>query len=51
MLGFDDDACFAADLRSGRNENEKMPLGESLRVMKLMDSIRAQNGLRYQQDD
>jgi predicted dehydrogenase len=47
---FEADAV-AADLRSGRKENEKMPLEESLRVMKLMDSIRAQNGLRYTQDD
>lgn len=47
---FEADA-IAADLRSGRKENDRMPLEESLRMMKLMDSIRAQNGLRYKQDD
>lgn len=46
---FESDAV-AEDLRNGRKEDAKIPLAESLRVMKLMDSIRMQNGLRYQQD-
>lgn len=41
----------AVDLRSGRKESAIMPLEESLRMMKLMDFIRGQNGLRYKQDD
>jgi predicted dehydrogenase len=47
---FEADAV-AADLRNGRKENDIMPLQESLRLMKLMDHIRTQNGLRYKQDD
>lgn len=47
---FEADA-IAEDLRNGRKEDVRIPLAESLRVMKLMDSIRAQNGLRYQQDN
>ena len=42
--------AVAEDLRKGRTENEIMPLKESLRMMRLMDSIREQNGLRYKQD-
>ncbi|RFU32541.1 hypothetical protein B7463_g3792, partial [Scytalidium lignicola] len=42
--------AVAEDLRRGRIENEIMPLNESLRMMKLMDEIRAQNGLKYKAD-
>jgi dihydrodiol dehydrogenase / D-xylose 1-dehydrogenase (NADP) len=41
----------AKDLRNEMKENSKMPLEESLRMMKLMDFIRGQNELRYKQDD
>lgn len=43
--------AIAADLRAGRKENDTMPLRESLRMMKLMDSVRGQNGLKYRQDE
>ncbi|KAH8649344.1 hypothetical protein BX600DRAFT_112767 [Xylariales sp. PMI_506] len=38
------------DLASGRKENETMPLDETIRMMKLMDTVRKQNGLEYPQD-
>lgn len=47
---FEADAV-AADLRNGRKENDIIPLQESLRLMKLMDGIRIQNGMRYKQDN
>ena len=40
-----------ACLRSGRLESTIMPLGESLGIMKTMDSLRAQWGLQYAADD
>ena len=42
--------AVAADLRAGRIENAIMPLEKTKSMMALMDKIRAQNGLRYQQD-
>jgi len=34
-------------LRAGKTESETMPLGESLAIMKTMDDVRAQWGLKY----
>lgn len=42
--------AVAQDILAGRKENERMPLSETLRIMRLMDQIRAQNGLVYPQD-
>jgi len=46
---FEADAV-AIDLKQGRKENEIMPLGETLRVMRLLDEIRRVGGLVYEQD-
>ncbi|TGZ84083.1 NAD(P)-binding protein [Ascodesmis nigricans] len=37
-------------LRDGKKECEVMPLAESLEVMRVMDSVRAQNGFRYPEE-
>ena len=42
--------AIAEDLRKGLKESAVIPLAESLRMMKLMDKIRADNGLVYPQD-
>ena len=34
-------------IRSGKSESEVMPPAESLAVLKTMDALRAQWGLRY----
>ncbi len=34
-------------LRDGRTESDAMPLDETLAIMRTMDQIRAQWGLRY----
>ncbi len=34
-------------LRSGKTESDVMPLDEALAIMRTMDQIRAQWGLRY----
>ena len=34
-------------IRSGRLESDAMPLDESLSIMRTMDAIRAQWGLKY----
>lgn len=50
-MGFIHEAdAVARDIVAGRTENAIMPLKESLRVMRLLDQIRAQNGLIYPQD-
>ena len=38
-------------LRDGRQESELMPLEETLAVMKTLDEIRRQLGVRYAADD
>jgi len=43
--------AVALDVASGRKENAIMPMGESLRMMRLMDDIRKIGGLKYPQDD
>ncbi|CZR68711.1 related to dimeric dihydrodiol dehydrogenase [Phialocephala subalpina] len=47
---FEADAV-AEDLRAGRLENDVCPLGESVRIIGLMDMVRKINGLRYPQDE
>ena len=47
---FEADAV-AEDLRAGRLENDVCPLGESVRIIGLMDMVRKMNGLRYPQDE
>jgi dihydrodiol dehydrogenase / D-xylose 1-dehydrogenase (NADP) len=42
--------AVARDIRDGRTENETMPLAESLRIMRMMDEARKQNGVVYPQD-
>ncbi|KAH7112926.1 hypothetical protein B0J11DRAFT_554103 [Dendryphion nanum] len=42
--------AVARDIAAGRLENQRMPLAETLRMMKLMDEIRGHNGLEYPQD-
>ena len=50
-LGFFWEAdAVALDIAAGRLENATMPLDESLRMMRLMDDVRRQNGLLYPQD-
>ncbi|KAJ4248357.1 hypothetical protein NW762_012686 [Fusarium torreyae] len=41
----------AMDIAAGKLESDVMPLGETLRMMRLMDEIRAQNNFGYPQDD
>lgn len=40
-----------ACLRAGKTESDIMPLDETLKIMELMDGIRAQWGLRYPQEE
>lgn len=42
--------AVAEDIGNGRTENATMPLDETLRMMKLMDGIRREAGLKYPQD-
>ena len=42
--------AVAADVVAGRKENAVMPLAETVRVMKVMDSIRKQGGAKFPQD-
>lgn len=42
--------AVALDVAAGRTENAVMPVGESARMMRLMDDVRAKCGLRYPQD-
>jgi len=42
--------AVARDIKAGKIESEVIPLSETLRMMKLMDKIRQQNGLKYPQD-
>ncbi|KAH7163485.1 hypothetical protein B0J13DRAFT_492135 [Dactylonectria estremocensis] len=42
--------AVAQDIFAGRTESARMPLAETLRVMRLLDQIRGQNGLVYPQD-
>ncbi|OBT99112.1 hypothetical protein VE01_02280 [Pseudogymnoascus verrucosus] len=39
--------AVAMDIRDGRTENETMPLEETVRVMRIMDEVRRQNGMKY----
>jgi predicted dehydrogenase len=41
----------ARSLRAGRLESEMMPLDETLSIMRTLDAVRAQIGLRYAADD
>jgi len=46
--GYSHEAIEVADcVRTGRLESETMPLDESLLVMRIMDAVRAQVGLKY----
>jgi predicted dehydrogenase len=47
---FEADAV-AEDLKAGRLENDVCPLGESFRVLGLMDLVRKMNKLKYPQDE
>lgn len=47
---FEADAV-AKDVRDGKKENEIMPHSESLRIMRLLDEVRHQGGMRYPQED
>lgn len=50
-LGFYWEAdAVAEDIAKGRTENAIIPLDETLRMMELMDEIRAANGFKYPQD-
>ncbi|PYH84781.1 NAD(P)-binding protein [Aspergillus uvarum CBS 121591] len=42
--------AVAVDIANGRLENETMPLDETLRMLRLMDTIRKDGGLVYFQD-
>lgn len=42
--------AVAMDIANGRMENETMPLDETLRILRLMDTIRRDGGLVYPQD-
>jgi hypothetical protein len=43
--------AVALDIVAGRRESLVMPLAETIRVMKIMDSIKKQGGARFPQDD
>ena len=46
--GYSHEAMEVADcVRAGRLESETMPLNESLLVMRIMDAVRAQLGMKY----
>jgi predicted dehydrogenase len=47
---FEADA-IAEDIAAGRTESSTMPLEETLAMMKLMDEMRRQGGVRYPQDE
>jgi dihydrodiol dehydrogenase / D-xylose 1-dehydrogenase (NADP) len=52
IVGFIYEAdAVAQDIAAGKTENAIMPLDETMRVMKLMDEIRRQNGLVYPADN
>ena len=38
-------------LREGKTESDIMPLDETLQIMRTMDNIRAQIGLKYLNDE
>ena len=46
---FEADAV-ALDLQAGKKENSIIPLEETMRIMRLLDEIRRQGGLFYEQD-
>jgi len=50
--GFDDQQAeaFMDLLRAGRAEPDVMPLDESVAIMRTMDAVRAQCGVRYPAD-
>ncbi|KAG7428170.1 Trans-1,2-dihydrobenzene-1,2-diol dehydrogenase [Fusarium oxysporum f. sp. raphani] len=51
-LGFYWEAdAVAQDIAKGKTESDVVPLDETLRLMELMDEIRAANGLKYPQDE
>ncbi|KKK24344.1 hypothetical protein AOCH_005461 [Aspergillus ochraceoroseus] len=51
-LGFFYEAdAVACDIAQGKLENDVMPLSETLRMMRLIDECRRQNGHKYPQDD
>ncbi|KAF4975190.1 hypothetical protein FZEAL_7998 [Fusarium zealandicum] len=51
-LGFFWEAdAVADDIANGRTENAVIPLDETLRMMRMMDSIRREGGLKYPQDE
>jgi predicted dehydrogenase len=51
-LGFYWEAdAVAQDIAKGKTESDVVPLDETLRLMQLMDEIRAANGLKYPQDE
>ncbi|KAH9208477.1 hypothetical protein DL95DRAFT_479964 [Leptodontidium sp. 2 PMI_412] len=43
--------AVAVDISNGRLESEIMPLGESLRVLEIMDQVRKGGGAKFPQDD
>lgn len=42
--------AVALDVAAGRKENNVMPFAETVRAMKIMDSIRNKGGTRFPQD-
>lgn len=51
-LGFYWEAdAVAQDIAAGKTESDVVPLDETIRLMELMDDIRAANGLKYPQDE
>ncbi|KAJ5279025.1 hypothetical protein N7478_004397 [Penicillium angulare] len=42
--------CIALDIAAGKMESSIMPLDETLRVMEMLDTIRAQGGAKFPQD-
>lgn len=43
--------AVAHDIAAGKTENAIMPWAETLRVLGLMDAVRARGGARFPQDD
>ena len=50
--GFEEEIIEASNcIREGKTESDNLPLDESIRILKIMDAFRKQNGIYYPFDD
>lgn len=50
--GFEEEICEVCEcIKNGKTQSSVMPMSESIRIMKQMDCIRRQNGLKYPVDN